>query len=415
MLPSVSALLKRLDLSWYVVAVAVYAAANLGLGMGLALARPSTSTDLRLVADWCRSWLLEGRYLYHAVTDYPPNGIVTFAPVALIPEDLLVPAWAAFTLLLTPALAYAVIRSTAPGIPRSVTTTVSLLFLCWGGTRTVLEFSRLCMALAFTAVLLAESRPVSSGLCLGFALAKPQIAGPILLWALVTRRARMVQVAALVVAAGIAVYCVRARASPIGVLVDWGRILQALYYGPDTFMGRTSLRPLWHVIAGPVTGDTLWLFGAGLLLVVPCAMTIRHGRELSPTGAASLRALFCLWSLMTIFHLGNNMAVLMLPAFTILLATNDPETQRSRFAVAGLIQFAMVFDIPVHYDLFVSSQRFVSGLARHFDRLVVVTTFAYLMAFSYRMHSGRARRSIPVAIFSPCDQERPMAATRVAR
>lgn len=86
------------------------------------------------------------------------------------------------------------------------------------------------------------------------------------------------------------------------------------------------------------------------------------------------------------------MAVLMLPAFTVLVVTNDPETVRPRFAVAALIQFAMMLDVPVHYDLFVSNQSLASGLARHFDRIVVAVTFVYLIAFSYRMRTMDATR-----------------------
>src|SRR2546430_5819553 len=162
-------------------AVAVtFAGLNRGVGVALALNQPSAHADLRTLHDWCRRWLIEGGCLYSApnsATDYPPHAIVFLSPIALLPFEQLVPVCAALTLALTPLLAYFVVRSMSPRTRLSAAAMPVLLFLCWGGVRTLLQFSRFSLTLAFAAAVFADSRAVPSGICLGIALAKPHIAG----------------------------------------------------------------------------------------------------------------------------------------------------------------------------------------------------------------------------------------------
>ena len=356
--------------------VALYAATNIAVGIALALTQPSRADDVWTIYEWCRAWLLHGQQLYagpDAATDYPPNGIVLLAPLVLVPKQWLVPVWAAVTLAITPPLACIVVRSIRPRIRFADALLPMLLFFCWGGVRTFLEFSRLCMLLGFLAVLEADSRPVASGVSLGLALAKPHIAGPIMLWALCTRRARVVAVAVTVVVAGFAAYCVRAHASPVAVMIGYGRILVSLYSGADGLVGRTSLRPWWIALAGHQTlGDMLWGIGAGLLLIVPCRIAMRDANVSDARAAAP--ALFCLWSLLTIYHIGNNL-ILMLPAFAFLLLVDDPATLWWRVSVASAIQMAMMLDVPVHLVSWVPDRGPISLLVRDLDRLVVLGTF----------------------------------------
>ena len=343
----------------------VYAATNLAVGLALAFTQPSRADDLWIMDDWCRAWLLHGQQLYAGVdarTDYPPNAIVLFAPIALVPRNWLVPAWTVFTLALTPLYAYVVIKSTAPRIRTAAAVVPMLLFFCWGGVRTFLEFSRLSLTLGFIAVLAADSRPIASGVSLGLALAKPHIAGPVMLWALVTQRARVAAVAMCVVAAGFTLYCLRVHVGPVSVVTDYGRVLLSLYSGADGFVGRTSLRPWWLAIAGDQRlGDLLWGVGAGLLLLVPCALA-KRATDRPDRRSAAVLALFCLWSLLTIYHIGNNLSVLMLPSFAFLLLLDDPATATWRTWMVVAIQATMMLDIPVHLASWVPDR----GLA--FDR-----------------------------------------------
>jgi hypothetical protein len=353
-----------------------YAAANLLVGVWLALAQPARASDLWMISEWCRGWLLNGQELYldsHATTDYPPNAIVMLAPLALVPKAWLVPLSAAITLTVSPLLAYLVVRSTCPRARPAAALVPVLLFLCWGGVRTLLEFSRLSMALAFLATIHAD-RPVASGVSLGLALAKPHIAGPMMLWTIFTRRTRLAAVAVTVVAVLFVLYCARARVGPVGVVDGYARILLSFYSGTEALVGRTSLRPWWIALAGgQALGEILWAVAAALLLIVPCAIAMRD-RTVADVRAAAAPALFCLWSLLTIYHIGNNL-ILLLPAFAFLLLSDDPATVWWRIGLASAIQIAMMLDIPVHLPSRVPDHGPLFLLVRDVDRIVVLVTY----------------------------------------
>jgi hypothetical protein len=345
-----------------------------------------------MIYDWCHGWLLYGQELYvdpHATTDYPPNAIVTFAPLVWVPMSWLVPLWGAVTLSMSPLLAYLVVRSICPRSRPATALVPTLLFLCWGGVRTLLEFSRLSMTLGVLAIVNADVRPVASGVSLGLALAKPHIAGPMMLWALFTRRARVATAAIAVVTAGFTVYCVRAHVSPVDVVVGYARILLSFYAGADRLVGRTSVRPWWLALAGDqALGDILWSLGSVLLLIVPCRIAMR-GRNVADVRAGAGPALLCLWSLLTIYHIGNNL-ILLLPAFAFLLLVDDPATAWWRRGVASAIQIAMMFDIPVHLASWVPDRGPLFLVVRDFDRVVVLVTFVSV-TFQWRRMERMAR------------------------
>jgi hypothetical protein len=375
----------------FIAVLALYAAANLLVGIGLAYTQPARASDLWMLDEWCRGWLLHGRDLYLdplATTDYPPHAIVFLAPLALVPRPWLVPVWAAITLAVSPLLAFLVVRSICPRARPAVALVPTLLFLSWGGVRTLLEFSRVSMTLAFLALVCADARPVASGVSLGLALAKPHIAGPMALWALATRRGRLAASAATVVAAGFATYCVRAHVSPFDVVKGYAGILLSFYSGADALVGRTSLRPWWIALAGrPALGEILWGCGALLLLIVPCGIAMRD-RHVSDERAAAAPALFCLWSLLTIYHIGNNL-ILLLPAFAFLLLVDDPATLRWRVGVASTIQIVMMLDIPVHLASRVPDPGALFLLVRDFDRMVVLVTFVAVALLWRRLERVR--------------------------
>ena len=315
-------------------AAALYAATNLALALALT-SEPGRAADLMVLRDWCARWLLAGERLYSApgsVTDYPPNAVVLLAPLALIPLAALIPVWATVTALATPAFAYVVVNVIAPRAQQAAVALPMLLFLCWGGVRMLLQFTRVSVLLAFGAVWCADSRPIVSGLLLGVALIKPQIAGPIALWMLLTRRWRPLGVACGVVALGTLVYAIRVQSNPLQTIVNYASVLDGLYGDPTAFLGRTSIRRWIYGLAGvsPLS-NLLWLTTAALLLLVPCAAAVAEARRRVPRAAGAVPALFCLWSLLVWFHLGNNL-VLMFPAFAFLLLLDDPRTLWQRRA-----------------------------------------------------------------------------------
>ncbi len=144
--------------------VALYAAANLVLAVVL-LRDPGRAADVQIVYDWCSRWLKQGEDLYATVSssaDYPPNAIVTLSPLALIPQRLLVPVWASITLALTFVFTYLVVRVTDPRATHATAALPVLLFLCWGGVRMLLQFTRLTITLAYAAIRSADTAPVAS-------------------------------------------------------------------------------------------------------------------------------------------------------------------------------------------------------------------------------------------------------------
>jgi len=385
-MPRIRVLVARRSLPPLAVVLAVLATINLGVGVGLALTQPSRADDVWIIYDWCRAWLLRGTQLYadlDAMTDYPPNAIATLAPIALVPRSWLVPVVAMLTLVSTPLLAYVVIRSTAPRARLAVAIVPALLFFCWGGVRTLLEFSRVCLALGFGSVLLADARPGTAGVLLGLALVKPHIGGPVLLWAMFTRHTRVVVIAVLVAALGVIVYCARAHVGVVDVLIGYVRTLRSLFAGADAMIGRTSLQQWTHVVAGDgALGDAFWIVAAGVVLIAPCrlAMTAR------PSAQAASPALFCLWSLLAVYHIGNNL-ILMLPAFVFLLLVDDPETAGWRMAVAAAIQIVLMLDLPVHVYPRVADSH-LGFVARDADRFAVLLAYVSVVLICRRLDAS---------------------------
>ncbi|HZT75691.1 MAG TPA: glycosyltransferase family 87 protein [Vicinamibacterales bacterium] len=361
-----------------VAALAIVAAVNLGVGLGLSLARPGSAGDLEAVRGWCRDWLFRGTRLYSVYgggTDYPPNAIVVFSPIALVPSSMLAPLWSILSLALTPIVAVFVVRSSNIRARRTAIAIATMLFCCWGGVRFYLQFTRLCLTFAFLALLLMDSRPDVSGACLGLALAKPHIAGPIALWTLLMKRTRVVAVAAAVALAGLLIYDVRVLSNPIGTLTHWAGVLRALYGGPDALIGRTSIKPLVAaLVPGTNWDDAAWVAASASLMLLPGAMTLRDaGRPVSPRSFAAA-AMFCLWSLLSVFHLGHNFTMA-LPAFVFLLLVDDPPSRAWRWTVAAMMQVVLMLDVPIHVAPLLRPGSFGAAVATNADRIVVLTAF----------------------------------------
>ncbi len=156
-------------------------------------------------------------YATDEMPNYPPHAIVALSPLGILPHTWAVRAWGILNLglaLLAPVLAVRIVR------PRSTWPTVALpilMFLCWGGFRTLLQFSLVTLVFGLLSMKLADRRPVWSGLCLGLALMKPQMAAPFVLWAVFTRRVRVVATGVAVVIAGLLLFCCQSqRRSPRG-------------------------------------------------------------------------------------------------------------------------------------------------------------------------------------------------------
>jgi len=363
-----------------------FAILNLGVGLTLALGQPARSADLQTIHEWCRRWLVEGVRLYsipNSTTDYPPHAIVFLSPLAMLPLEYVVYVIAAATLLATPLLAYLVVRSNAPDAPVSATVMPVLLFLCWGGVRTLLQFSRLSMTLTFAALALAPARSLTGGLLLGVALTKPHIAGPVALWMAFANRMRAIVIAAMVVAAGFGAYCFRIGAHPLSVASHYVDVLFDVHGAETGLLGRTSVRRwIFGAVDDADWANTTWIAIALILLLIPCAMAVIERRRRSRVSAA-VPAAFCLWSLLSFYHIGNNM-ILLLPAFVFLWFADDPETMMSRRALAVLLQLELMIEIPVRLRDFAPPSGWSRVVIVDFDRFLVVLTFVCVIALWLR-------------------------------
>jgi hypothetical protein len=369
---------------WGLVLLIAAAAINLGVGVALALGDPDRASDLRVMYDWCRAWLIDGRSLYigpDAAADYPPNAIVLLSPIALVPERWLVPLWTAGSVLLAPVLPWLVLRtvSSRGAVTRAVP---ALLFLCWAAPRTLLQFSMLSMTLACAALFVAKERDRAAGVALGLALFKPHIAGPIALWMLLTGRIRSLVTAGAVVLAGWVLYDARIGESPLATAAGWWHVIGSEYAGPAGLVGHTSIRGWALMISGdPATADVLWIVASAALLAAVWWVARRSSSDALDAGGIPALAVFCLWSLLVTYHNGNNM-ILMLPAFAFLWFRGGEQSPAMHWIPIVAMQCAMAFDVPVRLGHAAAGTGWARTAIEHFDRGFVLTTLIYVSACS---------------------------------
>jgi hypothetical protein len=365
----------------------IAACANLGAGVVLAWRNPVRAGDLRAMYEWCRPWLLHGEHLYFAAgqnPDYPPNAIVLLSPMAVLPWRWVVPLWAAGALVLTPLLAYIVMRCAWRG-DRSQVAVPVLLVLCWASAHTLLQFTVLSMTLAFVAVRIADTRSEASGVLLGLALFKPHIAGPIWLWTATTGRARVAIVAVAVVCAEWALYCVRAAVNPLATLIEHARFLSEQYGGAGGLTGLTSVRGWAQLLsADSRISDALWIGTAALLLAIVCWLARRDPRRAVNAGGLAVPGLFCLWSLLTFYHNGNNL-MLALPAFAWLWFIGDRRAGIVDWAPLAAWQAVLMLDVPLRLGGVVAPGGWASSVIAHFDRAAVLMMFVLVSVRWYRL------------------------------
>ena len=373
-----------------VVAWGLLALVNLSAGFVIA-SWPERQSDLEMMRGWVQQWLIDGTNLYAApgtLTDYPPHAIVALTPLAVMPEEWIVPVWAAFNLALAVMAPYLALRIARPDGPRRALLLPLLMFLCWGGSRTLLQFTLLALVFSLLSVKLADRRPGWSGICLGLALMKPQVAGPFLLWKIFTRRFQPIVVALIVVVTGLTLFCVFAHTGPLAVIRGYLKILGGLYLlDEDTRMvGLAQLRPL-VLLAVPdidLASAVALALAIGLLVFV----FIAGVRERNRPGALWISAppLAAVWSLLTFYHLTYGY-LLLLPVATLLIFMNDDATRPLRHATFWIMQAALMFDIPGMWSrisglIFPGRPTPFAAFAGHVDRILMASLFVCLMVIA---------------------------------
>jgi len=342
--PQVIRALNRIDTRAVAALWALPALLNLAAGVVVS-SWPERRSDLATVQRWGYTWLVDGVDVYQVnddYPDYPPHAIVALSPLGFMSLEAGAWIWTGVNLVLAVLAVYLAVRIRRPGDEMSRLVGPMLILLCWGGFRALLQFSLLALVLALAAMRLADRHPRWSGVCLGLALIKPQIAAPFLLWALFTRRFRLVAISLSVIAAGFFVYCLRAGASPLTVPARYAAILQELYVGDAIMVGLAQVRPLVALASSDVTlidvasaAIAVALLGAVCLL---CLHEARQGREVE-YGAPALAAI---WSLLTFYHLTYGF-ILLLPTATLLL-WRDRSSQINPSRMFWLLQLWVMFD-----------------------------------------------------------------------
>lgn len=336
---------------------------------------PDRQLDLQRVAHWARLWL-DGVNLYAEPTeyvDYPPHAIVMLSPLGLVTDQALVPLWAAVNLLLAGAAVYLAVRAVRATSPLRVLAVPMLMFLCWGGFRTLLQFSLLALTCGLAAIVWADRRPFLSAVCLAIALVKPQIAAPFALWMLFARRWRQAAAALGIVLLAFGVYCAGVGVSPIDVAADYVSVMRLLYTGDDPMQGLAQVRPLVAaLIADPATSDAV-AGGIAAILLGGIVWLGMAGRP-RPAGMSAALLFAPVWSLLSFYHLTYGF-LLLLPTAALLLLSDDERTGLIRHRLFWAMQLGLMFDAVTVWRWagpMVGAPPAVGALVMHVDRLLML-------------------------------------------
>jgi hypothetical protein len=360
--------------------------------------QPDRLTDFESIARWARAWLVDGTNVYTAYSDqfvdYPPNAIALLAPLGLLPSEVATPAWALLNVVLVCVAPYLAARSVRPDDPFRVIALPIVMFLCWGGVRTLMQFTVAPLAMSMAALLLAERRPTAGGVWLGLAMMKPQVAAPVLLWSVFARRWRACSSAVLVAAGLVAAYCVRA-----GVGDVWETIarylgnLAAYHAGDAILLGASEVRPLvrqWIGDSSAVDGVVAGL-GAGMLAVV-CGLGFREGGR-RPVVLYAAPALAACCVLLTVYHLTYGFVIL-LPGLMVLALAESPSPilQRNLF---WILQLGMMFDVPgIGRRAGLSGTPAYDIVLVHADRVLMAVLAVGFAVLSWRNGQTTLRRGV---------------------
>ena len=364
---------------------AALAALNLVTGVVVS-SQAQRLTDFESMHRWGRSWLVGGESLYRLPewpVDYPPNAIVLLSPLGLLSLDGAQAAWLMLNAACAVLAPYLAARFFRPYDPFRVILLPILMFLCWGGARTLMQFSLAALTLSMAALMLVERSRIGAGVSLGLAMLKPQVAVPVFLWSVFARRWRVALGAVVTVVALFAVFCIRSSSSPLSLVGRYAGILAMFYTGDAILTGLSNLRPLISQITGASSETDAIAASIALgLLAAICMFGFQEGRFRSRALYAAPPLVAC-WSLLTFYHLTYGFIIL-LPVM-MLLALNDTEHTRLRKGLFWLLQLAMMFDIPgLSRRAGLMDTPLYTNVLWHADRALVVVLFVGLVVLAWR-------------------------------
>ena len=375
---------------------AVLAMVNLSAG-AVVSSQPHRLYDLDSIREWAWYWLVAGANIYDpggwAAVDYPPNAIVMLSPLGLLSLDVAHPVWLLLNVAMAVLAPYLAARFFRPHEPFGVIALPILMFLCWGGLRTLTQFTLLALTCSMAAMASANSRRVAAGAWLGLAMMKPQVAVPVFLWTVFTRQWRLVLTSIAVVGGLTAVFCVRAGAHPAWVAERYVEILAVYHTGATNLAGISELRPLIYRLVSNVSEvDALATSLALGILAAICVMGFQEGASRRPVLYAAPPLVAC-WSLMTFYHLTYGFVIL-LPVM-MLLALNDSEHSKLRKALFWTLQLGMMFDIPgLSRRAGLEGTPLFTNVLAHTDRALILSLFVGLIVLAWRQPAETSEMNV---------------------
>jgi hypothetical protein len=370
--------------------------AVLNLSAGVAISSQAHRlTDLESLQFWGRRWLLSGERIYSlrdSFVDYPPNAIVLLSPLGWLSPDVAPAIWMMLNVAMVVLAPYLAARFFRPHDPFRIILLPILMFLSWGGVRTLTQFSLIALTFGMAAMRLADRTHVGSGVLLGFALMKPQVAFPVFLWSVFARRWAIASIAVAIAAALFAIFCLRSSSDPFWLVVRYVAILAMYHTGDAILSGLSELRPLILQVNGdPSQTDAIAAAIAFGLLAAICVAGFQEGSARRRVLYAAPPLVAC-WSLLTFYHLTYGFVIL-LPVM-MLLALNDSEPSRLRTGLFWLLQGGMMFDVPGLSRLAgLGETALYANVLSHADRALIVILFFGLIVLGWKESADRRSRS----------------------
>ncbi len=366
---------------WFL--LAVLAALNLALGLVM-----FKSVDFQTMHGWTSKWLWHGVNLYagESYTDYPPGAIVTLAPIALLPLALSAGLWAVFNIGLAIAAPIVAAKALKHHASAGDIAVLTLTFLCWSATRSLLQYSLLTLMFGLLAWRLADRRPWIAGMLLGLAVMKPQSALPFCLWVLFTGRWRLILPSVLTVAALWLAFCARVGGAPLAVAADYVAIMGEMYAGAYQQVGHSEFARL-----APAGSADLWrmltaLVTFGLVATTVLLHLLREPDERDGhTPFPALPGMVAAAVLITFRHLSYAFVAL-LPAAAWLLLDDEPAGKTARRRLFWVMQCGLIVDVPTAGRLLEKlgvPLGSVGTLLGHADRVLLVACLLGLVTLQW--------------------------------
>ncbi len=358
-------------------------ALNLAAGVVVS-SQPQRLSDLETIQSWGRRWLLDHGNVYLEpdwAVDYPPNAIVALSPLGLLPMDVAHPLWLTLNLVMAVVAPYAGARFFRPREPLRVIALPILFFLCWGGVRTLTQFTLAALTCGMIALAVADRARLAGGAWLGLAMIKPHVALPVFLWSVFTRRWVVALTSVATAAVLYVVFCLWSGGHPLRVLARYADILGTFHTGDAILTGLSELRPLIVRLTGDVStaGTIVTLTASGVFGGI-CVLGFREGALRTPVTYAAPSLVAC-WVLMSVYHLTYGFVIL-LPVM-MQLALDDGEITPLRRGLFWLLQLAMMFDLPgLSRFAGLGDTALYANLLSHADRAVMLTLFAGLVVLA---------------------------------